>query len=116
MGAPASPPNIKGALASLSSLWQRHWTFLKFRWKEAKTAPAGGGLPAHRTTFCAGAQGSRTGGRALSPNYLLPLSPSFFRGEGDSISKVLSGPTLWVPMEGSDLLILGKDGRWCRRT
>lgn len=106
-------PQYKGCISqSVFSLAESHWAFLKFIWKEAKTGPAGGG----QDHLLRRGAGGRTEGSGLSPNYLLSLSPSFFRGEGDSISKVLSGPTLWAPMEGSDLLILGKGGRWCRRT
>lgn len=58
MGARASPPSIKGALASLSlPFGGGTLAFLKFRWKEAKTATAGSRLPAHRATLCTGAQG-----------------------------------------------------------
>lgn len=93
----ASHPSIKGALASLCLLFGRGTpAFLKFRWKEAKTSTTDRRLPAHRATLCTGVPGSRTGGRglspnyllSLSPNYLLSLSPSFLKEEGDSISKV----------------------------
>lgn len=56
----------------------------------------------------------RQGG--LSPNYLLSLSPSFLKGEGDSISKVPLWSNPLGTYGGSDFLILGEDDKWCRRT
>ena len=118
VGAPASPPSIKGALSqSLSSLRRRHSGFPKIQMEGGKDshseeqAASPQGHPLHRG---AREQDRRQGG--LSPNYLLSLSPSFLKGEGDSISKVPLWSNPLGSYGGSDLLILGEDDKWRRRT